>query len=715
MSDVKLLLALHAHQPVGNFDHVFAESCDKCYEPIIQALIKHERVKVSLHFSGPLLEWIEGNRPWIFEQLNHLVSRGQARMLGGAMWEPIFTSIPERNLIDQLKIMSDYVDVHFGAQPKGFWLTERVWDPDLPRIMAATGYEYTFIDDTHFRAAGVPIDMQHGYYMTDKAGEPLRIFPIDRGLRYAIPFHEADAVLKDLADKAQKTGARIFTYADDAEKFGVWPKTYEWVFEKGWLDRFFSLLADEAHGVSTGFFDDDLGLPTGRIYVPNASYDEMMEWAMPLEAQTQWDKAVEILEKLPEHEREIVKRFQRGGIWENYMVKYAEANQLRSRMIMVSRRLLDLNPGDRESFEIYKQLLRGQCNCPYWHGLFGGLYLNYLRAAIYHHLLDAEARYAEKNPSCRELIERADFDCDGGEEIILNGEKMAVIVKPVDGGTVCELDLSPLRLNFFDVLTRQREIYHQKLIEHAQSGQEGDEPKSIHDIVAVKEPGLEKKLIYDQYRRSSFRLAVYDSDYSAEQIERAETRDVSGLASGVYSAQDKIENGWLKVELSAESPGDDPVKLRALKELSFSSDEMRWETEVQIENVGGQAFEGLGDFSLNFTLLAGNHTSRRLGLFGEQVPADGEEGTENFTLSRRIDEPVGAGLRMWDDWFKHAFEIDTSGPCRIVTYPVETVTQSESGFERTYQGTAAHFLFELNVPPGQSRSFKLTFACIPYE
>ena len=38
-----------------------------------------------------------------------------------------------------------------------------------------------------------------------------------------------------------------------------------------------------------------------------------------------------------------------------------------------------------------RALFRGQCNCAYWHGVFGGVYLFHIRAANYANLLDAEA------------------------------------------------------------------------------------------------------------------------------------------------------------------------------------------------------------------------------------------------------------------------------------------------------------------------------------
>jgi alpha-amylase len=40
--------------------------------------------------------------------------------------------------------------------------------------------------------------------------------------------------------------------------------------------------------------------------------------------------------------------------------------------------------------EARRELYRGQCNCSYWHGVFGGLYLGHLRFAVYKHLLAAE-------------------------------------------------------------------------------------------------------------------------------------------------------------------------------------------------------------------------------------------------------------------------------------------------------------------------------------
>ena len=46
---ISLALAIHNHQPVGNFGWVFAEVYDRAYLPMLEALERHPRVRLSLH------------------------------------------------------------------------------------------------------------------------------------------------------------------------------------------------------------------------------------------------------------------------------------------------------------------------------------------------------------------------------------------------------------------------------------------------------------------------------------------------------------------------------------------------------------------------------------------------------------------------------------------------------------------------------------------
>src|SRR5437868_9157343 len=77
-----LALTLHNHQPVGNFGWVIAETYDRAYLPMVEALERHPGVRVALHYTGPLLAWLRTERPAFVERLGALAGRGQIEIVG---------------------------------------------------------------------------------------------------------------------------------------------------------------------------------------------------------------------------------------------------------------------------------------------------------------------------------------------------------------------------------------------------------------------------------------------------------------------------------------------------------------------------------------------------------------------------------------------------------------------------------------------------------
>ena len=63
MSGVRLILALHNHQPVGNFDGVFEASYRDSYLPFLEVMEDYPEIPFVLHTSGPLLEWLVERKP----------------------------------------------------------------------------------------------------------------------------------------------------------------------------------------------------------------------------------------------------------------------------------------------------------------------------------------------------------------------------------------------------------------------------------------------------------------------------------------------------------------------------------------------------------------------------------------------------------------------------------------------------------------------------
>ena len=110
MSRVRLIFALHDHQPVGNFDAVFEAAYRDSYLPFLELMEEYPELPFSLHTSGPLMEWLVANRPDYVARLRAMVAAGRVEILGGGFYEPILTMIPHRDRVGQIRSYSQYLE-----------------------------------------------------------------------------------------------------------------------------------------------------------------------------------------------------------------------------------------------------------------------------------------------------------------------------------------------------------------------------------------------------------------------------------------------------------------------------------------------------------------------------------------------------------------------------------------------------------------------------
>ena len=376
---ISLALAIHDHQPVGNFGWVIADAYEHAYEPLLGALERHPTIRLALHVTGPLLDWIAAERNEFIDRLRALVERDQVEVMGGGWAEPVLIALPDRDRHGQLVRMADEVERLVGRRPAGAWLAERVWEPDLPVAIAGAGYSWTILDDAHFRAASVPEAALWGAYVTEDQGALLTVFGTEQGLRYRIPFGEVDDVIEHLRAHATPDGSRLGMMGDDGEKFGAWPQTYEhcWGATR-WIDRFLEALEANADWLATTTPSAWLAdhPPLGRAYLPSGSYAEMSEWALPAEEARVFGPMLR--RAIEEHRPEV--RYLRGGTWRGFAAKYRELGDLRAQMLRASTAVAAIDDAPAAA-AARDHLYRGQANDAYWHGLFGGVYLPDLRLA----------------------------------------------------------------------------------------------------------------------------------------------------------------------------------------------------------------------------------------------------------------------------------------------------------------------------------------------
>ncbi|HYA88939.1 MAG TPA: alpha-amylase/4-alpha-glucanotransferase domain-containing protein, partial [Nitrospirota bacterium] len=339
MPKVQFIFAIHNHQPVGNFEFVAEDAYQKSYLPFLKTLERHPSIKISLHYTGILYHFFEQKHPEFIDLLKQLVHNGRAEILSGGFYEPILAVLPDEDKVGQIRSLSDYIRHKLGYEAHGMWLAERVWEPHLPKSLAAAGIDHVVVDDFHFKMAGLRDDELDGYYLTEEQDSLIRLFPGSEKLRYLMPFHRPEKAIELLSSLCSTERNRLAVMADDGEKFGVWPETYHTVYEEGWLERFCTLLEQNGGWLETTTFSDYLGKeqPRGKIFLPTASYMEMGEWALPTRAMKEYADALEKVKQAPDFAG--LRPFIKGGIWRNFLAKYSESNHMHKRMMMASRKV----------------------------------------------------------------------------------------------------------------------------------------------------------------------------------------------------------------------------------------------------------------------------------------------------------------------------------------------------------------------------------------
>lgn len=686
---VNLMIAIHNHQPVGNFPWIFEGAFDRSYGPFLEVLKKYPDIRITLHNSGPLIDWMEQNRPEYLDTVRELSARGQIEVMGGGYYEPILSIIPETDAVTQIERMNEYITRRFGKAPAGIWMTERIWEPTLPVITDRAGINYTLLDDTHFRYAGIAADELFGYYITEYSGHALSVFPIDRGLRYSIPFHEAGETISRLQEIARIRPDAGVVYGDDGEKFGLWPGTHRWVYEEGWLVRFFEMILENRNWITLLTFSEYLERfpPTGRVYLPTASYDEMTEWALPADAILKYR---EVKKKLIDAGMmEESQPFIRGGFFANFLSKYRESNNMHKRMLFVSSKV-NAAPAERKEAAT-PFLLAAQCNCAYWHGLFGGLYLNYLRHAIYQNLCAAHRIVQEGN---RPSLERGDFDADGHEEILASTSGLAAGVSPALGGSLFHLDLVDYDFCLTNTMSRAFEAYHTEIREASSTDAEDGHPESIHGRMVVKEAGLMDILTYDRNPRYSFLDHLFCAPVAADDLVGNRYDEAGDFVGGAYAvAETSLTQDGITIALFREGSivaGSKRVPLAIKKIYTIRDGSPRVTVQYTLVNRGQDDCSFFLGVEGNYTLLAGDDPGRYLQLAGDQRRAMNSRGefeeVEDFSI---VDESYGFRVS-----FHH------SRPAQVTHYGVQTASNSEGGLERTYQGTCLVSLFPVTLSAG---------------
>lgn len=704
MKTINLILGNHNHQPVGNFDFVFESTYQKAYKPFLDMLEKYKDIKFNFHYTGSLLSWIEKNHSEHIEKLKNLAKEKRIEIQSGGFYEPIMPSIPDKDKDIQIKKLNNYIKDKFKVKAKGAWIAERVWEPTLVKNLAKNGIEYIMIDDSQFLTTGIDTKNIYGYFITDNENYKLNIFPISQELRYLIPFREAEKSIEYLKSIATEEGDRVVVLHDDGEKYGDWPGTQKWVYEDKWLENFFEALSKEKDIIKTTTYSEYIKKypPVSKIYIPNGSYEEMLTWVLPAKVQDEFHSKLEELKK--SNENEIITRFMRGGFWRNYFSKYSESNRMNKRMIYASnifdrfkfKRNKDKIKEDKESALDY--LLQGQCNCPYWHGTFGGLYLNNLRHATYSNLIKSTS-ISEKNIYGENYFikKNIDFDMDGRDEVIISSEKETLIFHSL-GGSLIEWDLKKENpINLIDTLKRREEAYHISAMRNTNNDNQNEGHVSIHEIAKKVDEKISKYLVFDKNEK------VFGVDHflgkipSAEEFQLLQYEENADFFESFYKIiEDKIDKDFAKVIFKIKGRIDGK-EINLIKKYIVNS-KGGFLLEATFENKSGEEIEFVYALENNITLLAGGEKDRYY---------TGEDKRISENLSE-TGEWTGKVFAMTDEaYIKIKILIEAEEETTFLYMPNYTISDAVDKLEMNYQNSTVVCLKKINLKPNEKKYYKI--------
>jgi alpha-amylase len=195
--------------------------------------------------------------------------------------------------------------------------------------------------------------------------------------------------------------------------------------------------------------------------------------------------------------------------------------------------------------------------------------------------------------------------------------------------------------------------------------------------VIFKQANLDQRIQYDAYPRKSLLDLFYDNDATLEAVAAGQAAQRGDFAEAAYEARIRRNPDRIQVQLIREgSACGMPVKIT--KGLTLDAGRATLEIAYLLERLPQ-------DRPLHFAV--------EFNFAGLPAAADDRyfhdlDGNRLGQLGTKLDLHDALGLGLCDEWLGIDVGLKTSRPTHFWTFPVETVSQSEGGFELVHQSTA---------------------------
>jgi alpha-amylase len=286
-------------------------------------------------------------------------------------------------------------------------------------------------------------------------------------------------------------------------------------------------------------------------------------------------------------------------------------------------------------------------------------------------------------------ITQSDYNLDGRPEVRLANNRLLALIAPHEGGQMYELDVKTICHNLLASLARRPEAYHRAVLRGPSA--EGDDVASIHERVVFKQEGLDERLGYDRWQRNSLVDHFFAAETDPAQVAAGRAEEQGDFVHAPYEAKLRRSDGRVQLQLTREgSVLGRQVKLT--KGITLNAGDATLEIAYLLENVPADIGLHLAP-EFNFAGLPSGADDRYF---------SGGQGQRLGQLGHQLDLNGMTQLGLTDEWLGISVIMKFDQPASIWTYPVETVSQSEGGFELVHQSVAVlpHWII---VPDAEGR------------
>lgn len=690
VNSVYLIFGTTNTLPVGTPAYMFERVYQRAYKPFLRVLYNTPDFPVTLHFSGTMLSWLDSAHSEFTDVLGEMVQRRQVELIGGAFYDPVFSLIPAKDRLGQVESLTTFIRKRFGRRPRGAWLTEHVWEPSVASTLRNSGIEYLFLDDYNLISGGVPEDELCRPCITEDQGKTVLVFPLRSSLQRSVGVDDPAQLIEQFRQLGSKCENAVVSLMFDGSWYGGGDTRA--TQDDRWLERFLKLVDDNRDWLhpTTPWRFSRKPLAHKRYYFPATSYEEMMLWSMTPERQRSL-LGLKAKVGVPREQN----GFLAGGYFRQFLTRYTESNLLYSKM-QYTCVLVNQIRGDKYRKQAARhELWKGQCHQPYWHGRAGGIYQNILRKAAYSSLIEAEKVTREKGIFIPSIV-RVDFDMDGTDEFLFQGEEMNAYVHR-RSGAIFELDYLARPWNYLDSMTRIPERYHEEL------------DVSPH---------------YDSYWRKAFIDHLFTEDADIDSFGAGTAPESFSFVNEPYEVVSFDRDGG-QLRLACEKALESGAALRIEKEYRFERTKVV--CRVVLENVGDHAITDWYGCEVNLSFASEEVDSLRVHVRPEADPASARKnmarrapsGYTQGSAVERNGEPVSevdpepnrfesVGTIVFED-LKNQIDVTLSmfEPAECWSVPVRTVSLHDEELLHAYQSSCVVPRWKLGLAPGARSEFYL--------